>query len=233
MHARWLNGNLIYWDAHQARWIDAWGPGVVKFLEHFVQYPQITDGMTGWTTTLVEAGAGETTVAPAHVQGGALLITTDAAENDGANLQRLDESWKLTTGKPLYFGARFKISEATQSDFFIGLAITDTDILGGVTDSVGFQKVDASTQINAVLNKNSTATTAALHTAVADTYVILEFLFDGTAVHFYHDGVAIADPAQTNLPDDEELAISIHVLTGEAVVHSATIDWIRVIQLVN
>ena len=216
MHARWLYGNLIYWDTHQNRIIDAWGPGVRKFSLVGPRIPVASaDTLAGWTTTLVEAGAGESTVTAATtVNGGGLLITTDAADNDGVNLQMQGEAFQLAASSLIVIRAVLQISEATQSDLFVGLSITATDILGGVTDSIGFRKVDASTTLTALLEKNSTETTATAHTMVADTDVTLELVCNGLSADFYVNGTPITQPALTNLPDDELLSPAIHFLAG-------------------
>lgn len=233
-NSKWVNGALVFIDSqYKQRWLDAIGPSVCKFLEDFVGTPFASaDNPAAWTATLVEGGGGETTVALTDGAGGLLLITTDANENDGANLQVTKEAFKLASGKPCYFGVRLKISEATQSDFLVGLCITDTDLLGGLTDGVYFRKVDGSTDVKFVLEKDSTETeSAAVHTAVADTYVVLEFFFDGTNVDAYVNGVLQTRLAVTNLPDDEELTPSIQYLSGAAGAKTATVDWIKAIQI--
>lgn len=232
LHSRRILGNLAYWDTHRNRIIDAVGPGVCKFVEEFVksEIPS-ADAPSAYTVTLVEGGAGETTIAlVAGAAGGELLITTDAAENDGANIQGKGEAFKLTSGKPCYFGCELKISDATQSDVLVGLCITDTDLLGGMTDGIYFRKVDGSAALSFVLEKDSTETTGAVLTMVADTFYTLEWYFDGTNVDSYVDGVLQTRLAMTNLVDDEEITPSIHFLTGEAVAKTANIRWIRAIQ---
>lgn len=236
LHSKRLYGNLVYFDrSTQFRWLDAIGDGVNKFLEHFINTPFAgADSPAAFTTTLVETGASETTVALKDgADGGALLITTDAADNDGANIQVKGEAFKFTgSNKQIYFGTRFKISEATQSDFLLGLCITDTDLLGGMTDGIYFRKVDASTTMSFVLEKNSTETSTNFGTAIAaDTWYTLEFLWDGTNVDWWVDGVAQTRPATTNLCDDEWLTPSIHVLTGQASSLTAEVDWIRAISV--
>lgn len=233
-----VQGNLVYVDhgAHRRRWIDAIGPEVTKYITRFVGDPVGAAGEYDlqWTVTRVEAGVGgESEFKPAVTQeaGGAGIILTDNADNDGINAQLINESFKLASGKPLYFGVKLKISDATQSDFFVGLAITDTDILGGVTDRIGFEKLDGVTDVKAMVEKDSVETlTAALLTLDA-AYHIYEFFFDGANVEFFVDGVSKATPAVTNLPDDEELRVSLHVLTGEAVAKTATFAWLRCIQI--
>jgi len=234
VNSKYVNGNLVFVDsANKQRWLDAIGPHVCKFIEDFVGTPFASaDNPAAWTVTLVEGGAGETTIALAgSATGGALLITSDANDNDGANMQLQGEAFKLASGKPLYFGAKFQMSEATQSDFFVGLAITDTDILGGVTDSIGFKKVDASTTIQFELNKNNTATAGNVGTLAAATNVTLEFLFDGTNVDCYVNGALQTRLAMTNLPDDEDLTPTIQFLSGAAGAKTMTVDWIRCIQI--
>lgn len=230
MHSKFVRGNLVYYDGQ--RWLDAVGPNVIKFSEHFVQTPFASaDNMAGWTTTLVEAGASETTVAlKGGADGGVLLITTDAAENDGANIQLQGEAFTFASAYPCYFGARLKVSDATQSDFLVGLCITDTDLLGGMTDGIYFRKVDGSTTVNAVLEKDSTETTGTALTCDTSFHTY-EFYFDGTNVDFYVDGTAITRLAVTNLPNDEYLTPSLHFLAGEAVAKTMEVDWMRCIQI--
>lgn len=234
-HSKWVQGNQVFYDTYLHRWIDAIGMGVVKVIET-MQYTAIAaaDAVSQWTTTLVEGGAGESTVAlVAGDEGGALLITTDAAENDGVNMQVKGEAFKFATNKPLYFGIKFQANEATQSDFLVGLAITTTDALGGVTDGAYFRKVDGSTTVSAVLEKNSTETTGTAFTFAADTDYILEIFWDGANCDFYVNGALVTRLAQTNLPDDEFLSPVIHFLTGSANARTMTVQWVRCIQIVG
>lgn len=232
IHSRHINGSLAYWEDHRKRIVDAVGSDVVKYIDDFVIGEGGDTAWDSWTVTRVEAGAGESTITSGDTGNGTMLLTTDANEDDGLNCQLLGESFKLELAKPLYFGARVQsLSEATQSDLFIGLAITDTDILGGVTDSIGFQKVDGSADLTFVVNKNSTATTAAgLKTLAATTAYILEFYWDGAGLEVFVDGVSVAAPAVTNLPDDEELRVSVHFLAGSTTAKTCAIDWIRCIK---
>lgn len=232
-HSKWVHGNLVYFDTYMHRWIDAIGHGVCKVVENF-QYTPIAnaDAVSQWTTTLVEGGAGESTVAlTAGAEGGALLITTDAAENDGVNMQVKGEAFKLAANKPLYFGISLSVSEATQSDFLVGLAITTTDALGGVSDGVYFRKVDGSTTCSAVIEKNTTETTETALTVAASTTYVLEIVWDGTAVDFFVDGVELTRLAQTNIPDDEFLSPVIHYLAGAVGAKTMTVNWVRCIQI--
>ena len=65
---------------------------------------------------------------------------------------------------------------------------------------------------------------------VDDTYLIAEFYWDGASLEVFVDGVSVATPAITNLPDDEELTPSFHFLAGAAAAKVKTVDWIRCIK---
>lgn len=234
-NSKHINGNLIFLDgANKQRWLGGFGPNLVGFSEHFINTPFASaDNLAACTTTLVEGGAGDTTVAlVAGAQGGNLLITTDDAENDGANIQWQGEAFKAANSYPLYFRCTFKISEATQSDFLLGLCITDTDLLGGMTDGIYFRKADGSTTMSFVLEKNSTETATAYGTAIAaDTWYTVEFVFDGTNVDWYVNGTIQTRPATTNLCDDEFLTPSVHYLTGAAAAITMSVDEIAAYQI--
>jgi hypothetical protein len=231
--ARQIGNNLVYYRGNRKRLIDAVGPDVVKFIDDFVSPGVASDALDGWVVTLVETGGGgETTVTVPQVSGGALLITTDNADNDGANLQLDGESFELSSDQSaVYFGIRLRMGEATQSDVLVGLCITDTDLLGGMTDGVYFRKVDGATGLAAVTEKDSTETeTASVLTVAADTDYLLEFYFDGTSVEFFVDGVSVAKHT-ANIPDNELLTPSIHFLTGNAAVETCQVDYVRAIQI--
>lgn len=231
-----LNGNLIYIDkaAHLRRVVGAIGPDVFEYFNDFTGGPAIDAAFDDdWTVTTVEVGDGDSTVTRSDVSGGALLITTAANEDDGINMQLIGESFNLAaTGiLALYFGARFKVSEATQSDFFVGLCDTDTDILASADDSIGFRKADGSTAVSFVTEKAASETTATAYTC--DTsYHIVEFYYDAVAatLNAFVDGTDLGTIATTDLPDEEQ-RISIHFLAGNAVARTMTVDWIRVVQV--
>jgi len=233
-HVRHIGNNLVYYvGSNRMRIHDADGPDVIRFFEDFTHVAVASDAIAGWSTTLVEAGAGETTVTRPDTQGGAILITADAADNDGANLQ-------VTTGESfipasatslLHFGCRIKASEATQSDFIVGLCITDTDLLGGMTDGIYFEKLDGGTGISFTTEKNSTETQSdSLATFAANTYVQLEWTFAAGSVYAFIDGVLVATHT-ANIPDDELLTPSIQFLAGTTGGMTCAVDWIKAIQI--
>jgi hypothetical protein len=241
MNGRYVKRNLVWYDGH--RWYDAVGPNVVKVLEDF-QYTGVSlvagGGAStiigGWTLTNVEGGGGDTVAAQiADGLGGILQITTDAAENDGLNMQVNGESFTFNAAYHTYFGCRFKLNaDATQCDFLAGLCITDTDLLGGMTEGVYFRKVDGSTTVNFVLEEGSAETVTAYGTALAaDTWYTVEFYYDGGTMFWYVNGVRQTSPVLTNLPNGAAVFLtpSIHFLSGEGNANVCEIDWIRAIQI--
>lgn len=227
------NHEIVYDNDFPNRWLDLFGISATKFIENFVQLPidDTTGDPTEWTDTVVEVGAGTSTIALTPAAGGNAIMTCAANEDDGIQIQLNGEAFKLDGQYPCYFGIRFKLVDVTQADFLAGLCITDTTLLGGMTDGVYFQTVDAATALTIEIEKDSVASSGSIHTLVDDTWVIAEFYFDGTYIDSYIDGVLQTRLAVTNLPDDEELTVSLALLTGEAVANTATIDWVRVFQI--
>jgi hypothetical protein len=204
------------------------------FMEDFYN---LLDGTTNWTYT--EVGSGGTITQPDGA-GGICRLTTDSADNDSCQIQKIGESFKLATGKALWFEARVQIVTAAkhvQSDILVGLAITDTTLLpiGSLpTDGVYFRKDDGTALFGTITNKNSSETaTASVLTAAAATWYKLGFYFDGAAtphVYFFVDGVLVATHLLT-IPDDEELTPSVAYMNGEAGVSAFDIDYIKCVQL--
>lgn len=183
-----------------------------------------------WTITTTEAGAGDATEALTDVDGGCLLITNDAADNDADYFQKVGESFLMESGKQAFFKARFKVSDATQSDFVMGLQITDTTPLDA-TDGIYFMKDDGDANLDVYCRKNATTgstSATAIHTVVSDTFLTVGWAYDGiSAVKYFVNDVHLGtlDGSSTYLPDTE-LTISFGIQNGEAVAKTMTLDYI-------
>jgi hypothetical protein len=199
-------------------------PAATNFHTYFEDFDYYTAG--DWTVTETDAGA---TQALTDGDGGLLLITNTAADNDLVSLQKKGESFRFASGKALFFEARFKVSDATQSDVVIGLQITDTTPLD-VSDGVFFIKADGAATVNFLVEKNNTATTASsIATMADDTYIRLGFYYDGSsAVQYFVNGTYTGSSVTTNLPDDEDMTITIAIQNGEAVAKTMTVDYVYV-----
>ena len=196
----------------------------------FYQYSNdfMTYNSGDWTITTTEAGSGNASEALTSQAGGALLITNDDADNDLDFLQLKGESFKLSSSKKAYFSARFKVSDATQSDFVMGLQITDTTPLA-TTDGVFFIKDDGDTNLDFIVEKDSTSTdTTAIHTMEDDTFVTVTWFIDPDASKVFYsvNNAAPVSVVNTNLPDDEELTVSFGIQNGEGAAKTMTIDYV-------
>jgi hypothetical protein len=232
-----LKNNLVVRDASKTwRLYDAFGQNAVKWIEDFVSWntDDTTGDPTAYTMTVVEVGAGDSTAVLTNAVGGAMLMTAAANENDGVQLQlKNSESFQLNASYPCYFGVKLQAGDVDQSDFIVGLCITDTTLLGGLSDGIYFRSVDAAATVQFILEKDSLETSNSATTMTDATDVTLEFYYDGTNVTAYVDGAQVAQVANTdtNFPDNEALAPSIAFLTGEAVANTMTVKWARAIQI--
>lgn len=168
---------------------------------------------------------------------GRLLLTTTGADNDGIQLQKVGEAFLPVANKKMWFKTKFKVSDATQSDFLFGIAVTDTTAIvadgDGVTDGIFFQKDDGSTDIRFYCQKDTTtgqSITTGVHTCVADTDVELGFEYDGgTAIKLYVDGVhktTVNLSSAAGFLPDTECRVTMAFLTGAAAVITCNIDYI-------
>lgn len=182
-----------------------------------------------WTVTETDAGATQALTAG---DGGLLLLTNTAADNDLVALQKNPAAFTFTAGKKLFFRCRFKVSDATQSDVVFGLQVVDTTPLD-VTDGVYFLKADGAKTLDVICRKNaSTGSTSA--SAVAsladDTFVELGFYYDGQSkVQYEVNGSVLGslDASSAYLPDTT-CTVSFALQNGEAAAKTMTVDYVYV-----
>lgn len=199
-------------------------PAPTKFHTYYEDFDYYV--AANWTVTETQAGA---TQALTDGDGGLLLITNTAADDDLVSLQKVGESYRFASGKELFFEARLKVSDATQSDVVIGLQITDATPLD-VSDGVFFIKADGSTSVSLLVEKNGTATTtSSVATMANDTFISLGFYYDGaSSIQYSVNGVVKGTSVTTNLPDDEDMTVTIALQNGEAVAKTMTVDYVFV-----
>ncbi len=197
-----------------------------SWLEDFDRYIS-----TEWTVTEV----GTATQVIIDGDGGLLEIVNSAGATDSAFLawdggaSAALENFKFEAGKKLFFKARFKVSDATQSDFVIGLQKKDTTPLD-VTDGVFFQKDDGDALLDFYVEKDNVPTIATgIATVEDDTFLTIGFEYNGVDfVDYYVNDAKQGSSIVENLPDDEELSISFGIQNGEAVAKSMIVDYIFV-----
>lgn len=186
-----------------------------------------TDFDTYLAADWVVTETGVATQALTDADGGVLLVTNAAADNDASFSQKVGESFLLKTGKRTIFKAKFQVSDATQSDFIAGLQITDTTPLA-VSDGVYFQKDDGDADLDFHVTKNGTSTSAtAIATVVDATDIVVGFYYDGkVGIEYFVDDVHLGTSVLTNLPDDEILTVSFGIQNGVAVAKTMSVDYI-------
>jgi len=146
----------------------------------------------------------------------------------------IGEAFILNGAKyPCYFGARSKVNDADESDAFLGLSLLDTSVLAAADTDIGFRVVDGTAAITFVIEKDTAETIVSLATLADDTYVTVEFYYDGDLVTYYLNGVEVGSVATTvdNMPDDEHMTATLAYLTGDASANTMTVDWARWFQI--
>ena len=202
-------------------------PDPTLFHQYFNDFDTYTAG--DWVVTETDSGATQALTAG---DGGLLLVTNTAADDDLVALQKTPAAWTFEAGKKMFFRARFKVSDATQSDLVIGLQVVDTTPLD-VTDGVYFLKADGSTAVSVICRKNaSTGSTSAssITTLANDTFVELGWYYDGDSKVYYEvNGNVIGSLNGTSafLPDTT-VTVSFALQNGEAVAKTMTVDYVYV-----
>jgi len=207
-------------------------PSLANFRDYHGEFLDFGTLDDNWNIYTLEAGTGSATEALTNAVGGELILTNAAGDNDTDQVVRNNESFLFATTKPLWFEAKLKISDATQSDFMIGLIATENltavaDTLPG--DGCGFCKDDADTNIDTFSSQNGTNEENAAVGTVATAYIRYSFYYDGVSVKYYLDGEYVGN-ATTTINDDEPMAICFLMRNGEAAAKTMTIDYVHVVQ---
>jgi hypothetical protein len=199
-------------------------PDPTKVHLFFDDFDTYTAGQ--WTVTETNAAATE---ALTDGDGGLLLITNTNLENDAVSMQKVGESFLMATGKKAWFKTRFQVSEGTQVDLLMGLAITDTTPLNA-SDGVFFRKDDGDTNVDFIVVKNSVESSLeGVGTMASGTNIILGWYYDGlTTFYIYVNDVLVGTLSYTaaSFPNDEELTVTMHHETGAAGAQTMTVDYI-------
>jgi hypothetical protein len=213
----------------------------------------------GWTVTATGAG----NIGIVADQGFPYLAFTNAAaDNDSIEAQyeasnAAGEFFRPVAGKKLIFDvtvgfvdANANASTYTQVDAFLGLAVSDSTVIDGATDFIGFSKIDGDTTWRFVCGAAGGAAGAlrdqyvssALYTLVAAdagaanqasraSMRRLTFVVDGvTAAFTYVDGRHVGTHSLAGYCPDTELAMTLAVQNGEAVIKKMVLSKLLVAQ---
>ena len=176
---------------------------------------------------VTETGAAGTTAA-ADGDGGLLLLTTDALDNDNQFVQSAQETFLFATGTRAYFRALFQVSEVIQSDFFMGLQVRDTTPLA-VTDGVFFRSDDGDALLDFTSFNTTNVTATGIATAVAATDTEVAFYWDGIDRIWYSvDGATLGSITPGASLPNTELTVSFGYQNGVAGAETMTVDYVYV-----
>lgn len=192
---------------------------VSRYKNHFHNY------IAGdWTVT--ETGSGSRAIT--DEVGGVLLITNGASDDDVNSLQLVGESFLPGVGKRVWVEARIKISDATQSDFCFGLAVTDTTPRA-TANGIKFQKDDGDTNIDFLVSTGSADSQATAIATLGTAYIRYGFKVTGTGlIEYWIDG--IKKGALTITTPTTEMRLTLNIQNGEAVAKTMSIDYIHAVQ---
>lgn len=214
------------------------GPGVFYQWEDFNDEYALTSNLpvaasSPWVGTALTTGTFAQTTDEQY--GIAVLSGAATTDNSGTQIQRDMECNTIQKGRKQRYMARFKLSDVTQSELFLGLSITDTTLLDGggtlasgmtASDAVGFYKPDGEAYIYIINRWNSAqAVTGAVNRTalVADTWYQVWFEIepdsntDGIGkIRYGGEGITVGVMQVTTLPYDEVLTESIAFVTGDA-----------------
>ena len=204
-----------------------------------------------WTYTNVGTGIGslalvDATYSKLATLGGVLRVTTIGTVDTGANLQVTGQQFVIDQdcGLPLYFEARFRTADVSNTDIFVGLSKVDAEIIAtGLDDGVGFL-LESGTLYNwlaesSAEKKVSCGITEADGAAATNAgWVRVSFYFDGkNTVSFFTDanddgefdfkGSYHVGTTLDYLPDDQTLTPTIEVIVGStASAETADFDYV-------
>lgn len=214
------------------------GPTSWYFFDDFNDFNMSeTSALAKWTK--YEEGA-STQLLDLTENGGALILTQNAGDAETISLignfgVKLSD---MKAGETLYFGARFKTTDADDTHIHIGMGIHDTDYVDGVpADYIAFQLVEGAATLNLNIVKDSTETASdAIATLADETWCRVFFEYTPTSTTDIGDVKYIVHSNGTrstgtvaaagNFPDDVVLFPVIQMETGAAAADTMTIDWI-------
>lgn len=175
-----------------------------------------------WTVTEV----GAATQSLDNQDGGILRIVNAAADNDSSFQQKVGESFTIEASRKSYFRSRMRVSDAVESEFVMGLQITDTSPLA-VSDGVWFQKDDGDALLDFHHAIGSVQTDSlGIATIVTSTFLTMEWYWDGISrFYFGIDGVPLGFIEPANFVTTE-LTVSFGLQNGEAVAKNMDVDYV-------
>jgi hypothetical protein len=145
--------------------------------------------------------------------------------------------FKLESGKPCYFGIKFKSANATKGDFLFGLCEIDTTLLATSTahavtvtdDGVYFYHLNDETDVTFSNELGGTVGSTAIGGTHDTSYHVYEIYYDGSQLFAYFDNSLVVNI--TSGLADQALTPSFNIRAGDDGAEVMDIQWLRAFQL--
>jgi len=177
-----------------------------------------------WTLTETDSAATEA-LATGH--GGILLITNTGADNDVTSIQLGTTSFAFASGRKAWMEFRFKASEATDIDLFLGLAVTDTSPIASLPSTyAAFVKDDDAATL--VFKTSAGANSGAIKTIVADTFYKVGMYYDGAqGLDVFVDDILVysSNAAFASLFGTADVRLTMAIQAGAAAAKTLSVDY--------
>jgi hypothetical protein len=194
-----------------------------------------------WTNVKVGTGTSLLT----DNAGGVLTMTCQATTDNSTELNYLQqESFRLATGKKLWYEVRFRCpcADVTDLDIVVGLMVTED--IKAVADNkpangIIFMKTDdaaGTIYLNSSDNNTDIVSPASIKTLVTNTWTRLGFYFDGGATGLatltpYVDGVAKQPLTAITYATQSEMCPVLMVRNGDATeTQIMDVDYVYIVQ---
>lgn len=177
------------------------------------------------------------TRAPVTGDGGLVTFSTGSAVDDYITAAQWDgnsgaaviENFTWESTKHLFLKARLKVSDADNSDFNIGLLVTDTTPLDAA-DGISFLLADGDATVSAkIVNSGASSSTQELGDLADDTFATMTIAYiPGTGFQCYWNEALVGTITSTANAPTTELAISLNIGNGTTAASTLTIDYLMI-----
>ena len=230
-----VNTGLVWFDTdYLARWIDACGANVVKYVPDQGLPGDNASVAYSWIVTKT----GTSTMLNALTAGDLFRILTGGTEYNAVQAQVQGSNFIVAANKPMYFGAAVTLESTNLSDFLVGMVVPKADPLKvasshGITASgvegFFFYHATAATAITAKVYVAGAEVGTKTLTPVMDVAEhFYEWYYDGSLLYAYFDNVLVA----TFAPSYPTLALtpSISLVAGSGAARNAVVRSFKAIQ---
>lgn len=181
---------------------------------------------TDWTVTETQAGATQAIVAGGD--GGQLILTNSAADNDINAIELVNKTFVLSASKAFEFETRIKVDDIELSDILVGLV----DTMAALNPAYGIYlyRDPAAGTLRLSVENNSVVTNSSVvvHNGTDDAFYVLGIVYDPAArvVVASVDGQEITRIVDiTNFPT-VALAPAVGLRNGSAAARTLTTDYV-------